>query len=74
MIGRGTTLNVSETVTEWCEAWGQAQEERGFGVPAGGGGAAEEEHRPGAVWGLVVEPGAESGTMSQSPMTPLQDQ
>lgn len=55
----------------------EAQEERGFGVLTGGGGAAEEEHgvkeRAGAVWGLVVEPGAESGTVSQSPMTPLQD-
>lgn len=46
---------------------------RGLGVLAGGGGAAEEEHGPGAVWGLVVEPGAEAGAMSQSPMTPLQD-
>lgn len=55
----------------------EAEEERGFGVLAGSGGATEEEHgakeRPGAVWGLVVEPGAESGTVSQSPVTPLQD-
>lgn len=42
-------------------------------VLAGRGGAAEEEHGPGALWGLVVEPGAGAGTMTQSPMTPLQD-
>lgn len=47
--------------------------EQGSCVLAGSGGAAEEEHRPGAVWGLVVEPGAGAGTMTQSPMTPLQD-
>jgi len=55
----------------------EAQEERAFVVLAGSGGAAEEEpgakERAGAVWGLVVEPEAESWTMSQSPMTPVQD-
>lgn len=55
----------------------EAPEERGFGVLAGSGGAAEEEHgakeRAGAARGLVGEPGAESGTVSQSPMTPLLD-
>lgn len=54
-----------------------AQEEMGFGILTGSGGAAEEEHgakeRAGSVWGLMVEPGAEYGTVSQSPMTPLQD-
>lgn len=55
----------------------EAQEEMGFGILTDSDGAAEEEHgakeRAGASWGLVVEPGAESGTVSQSPMTPLQD-